>query len=79
MCRYPKRILQIFTRARSKINFVIYDLLCVTLPEFFPRGSQELFKSWLDVVSHGDGIIAISETVMEESKTWFEKFISMSV
>ena len=70
----PKKEFYKSLRERGvKINFVIYDLLCVTLPEFFPRGSQELFKSWLDVVSHGDGIIAISETVMEESKTWFEK------
>ncbi|HCN71948.1 MAG TPA: glycosyltransferase family 1 protein [Pusillimonas sp.] len=58
-----------------KTYFVVYDLLCVLMPEHFPNGSKERFEQWLDVVTDSDGAMCISASVAKELTTWVEKNI----
>ena len=55
-----------------KVRFVIYDLLCVIMPEHFLPGSGEGFAQWLDVVMESDGAICISKAVADDARAWFD-------
>lgn len=58
-------------RARGvQVHFVVYDLLCETLPQHFVPGSQEPFVRWLKLVAQGDSAICISRSVADELRTW---------
>jgi glycosyltransferase involved in cell wall biosynthesis len=58
-------------RARGvRVHFVVYDLLCETLPQHFVPGSQEPFVRWLKLVAQGDSAICISRSVADELRTW---------
>lgn len=53
------------------VYFLVYDLLPVLLPEFFPRGIDWAYSTWLaSIASCADGIICISKTVAEEANSW---------
>jgi glycosyltransferase involved in cell wall biosynthesis len=56
-----------------QVQFVVYDLLCLQLPQYFPLGSDESFARWLEVVSEGDAAVCISKAVADELTCWFEK------
>jgi glycosyltransferase involved in cell wall biosynthesis len=53
-------------RRGIKICFVVYDLLPVQFPEFFPDGVPDLHSRWLDVVAQADQALCISRTVADE-------------
>lgn len=48
------------------VKFVVYDLLCVLHPEYFPLGVSDRFSQWLEVVCENDGAICISQAVANE-------------
>ncbi|WP_028213178.1 glycosyltransferase [Paraburkholderia mimosarum] len=52
------------------VKFVVYDLLCVLLPQYFVPGAAENFGKWLDVVAESDGALCISEAVAGDLATW---------
>jgi len=52
------------------VRFMVYDLLCVLMPEHFPEGAKKAFSQWLNVVSEGDGVICISKAVADEFTYW---------
>lgn len=59
--------------------FMVYDLLCVQHPEYFPEGAEKLFTTWLNMVtSVSAGLICISETVSDDLKTWMETKSSLN-
>jgi glycosyltransferase involved in cell wall biosynthesis len=64
---------QILRRNGVDVRFLIYDLLCVLMPERFPPGSAEGFNQWLDVVMESDGAICISKSVADQTREWFNK------
>lgn len=50
-----------------KINFLIYDVLPITHPEFFPNGSREPHQDWLETIaSVSTNLICISQSVANE-------------
>ncbi|WP_434580934.1 glycosyltransferase [Sulfurimonas sp. NW15] len=56
-----------------KISFVVYDLLPVLQPQFFPKESEDIHTKWLDTVSNvADSLICISNAVAEELSSWIE-------
>ena len=58
-------------RARGvTVKFVVFDLLCATMPQHFVAGSKEPFIDWLRVVAGSDGAICISRSVADELKVW---------
>jgi glycosyltransferase involved in cell wall biosynthesis len=56
------------------VKFVVYDLLCILMPEFFDFGEDagELHSRWLEVVAESDGALCISKSVANELGKWLE-------
>lgn len=52
------------------VRFVLYDLLPITMPQYFPEGAKNNHEQWLNVATQADGIICISKTVAEEFDKW---------
>jgi glycosyltransferase involved in cell wall biosynthesis len=46
--------------------FVLYDLLPVTNPSFFPDDVLEGFKNWARMTAEFDGVFAISQTALQD-------------
>ncbi len=61
-------------RARGvSINFVIYDLLPVLRPEFFPSHADLTHGAFLDCVgAEADRLICISRAVQDDLATWLD-------
>jgi len=52
------------------VTFVVYDLLPVLRPEFFPWEAEALHADWLRNVASFDGAICISRNVADELEAW---------
>jgi glycosyltransferase involved in cell wall biosynthesis len=57
-------------RMGVRVEFVVYDLLPVTLPDYFHPGALEGHERWLNVVAENDGALCISGAVGNELTTW---------
>jgi glycosyltransferase involved in cell wall biosynthesis len=56
-----------------KIYFIVYDILSLTMPEYFPEGAEENFNKWLNaVIESSDGLICISQDVANQCRAWIE-------
>jgi glycosyltransferase involved in cell wall biosynthesis len=53
-----------------KVYFVIYDLLPIQFPGYFPAQRQEFHKRWLRAVSKFDGVLCISQTTEDDYRNW---------
>ncbi|CAI3788157.1 D-inositol-3-phosphate glycosyltransferase [Pseudomonas sp. MM227] len=60
-------------RAGVEIQFVIYDMLLLGLPDCFPAHGAALLTDWLKVVSRFDGILSISQAVQSELSRWLQE------
>lgn len=69
-----KALLQEWRRAGVTIRFVIYDLLPAISPEFFFPGARAHHQSWLETISHFDGVICISRAVADEYRDWLDHY-----
>ena len=49
-----------------RVLFLVYDLLCVQMPQHFEPVVRGGFTRWLKVVAESDGAICISKTVAED-------------
>lgn len=54
--------------------FVVYDLLPITFPHFFPEGTKEAFDCWLATLSESNGCLCISRTVADEVTDWLSVY-----
>lgn len=61
---------QMLRRWGIQVVFVVYDLLSVQMPQYFPEGNEDGFRQWLGVVLENDGAICISRTVADELAEW---------
>ncbi len=61
---------QNFRQAGVEVQFLVHDLLCVQMPQYFPVGSTEGFADWLNVVVESDGAICVSQTTAEALEKW---------
>lgn len=57
-----------------KVYFVVYDLLCILMPQHFVSGAKSGFTRWLEVVTEADGAICISKAVADELTSWVKEF-----
>lgn len=56
------------------VYFVIYDLLPINLPQFFPTWLPEIVDRWLHCVGRiSDGLLCISNAGREELITWLDR------
>lgn len=53
-----------------KVQFLLHDILCIQMPQYFLPGSAPGFEAWLNVVTDSDGVICVSETVSNEVREW---------
>ena len=52
------------------VRFVLYDLLPITLPQYFPEGASSNHARWLGVAAKTDGLVCISNAVAQEFEQW---------
>jgi glycosyltransferase involved in cell wall biosynthesis len=57
-------------RVGVEIQFVIYDMLLLGLPDCFPAHGAGLLTDWLNVVTRFDGILSISKAVQSDLSRW---------
>jgi glycosyltransferase involved in cell wall biosynthesis len=56
-----------------KLYFIVYDILLVQHPEWWPEGTSVIFEAWLRSISEvATGLICISEAVAEEVRAWLK-------
>lgn len=54
--------------------FVVYDLLPVLRPEYFPPGGLGVFQRWYQAVGEvADGVLCISRAVADELAQWYDQ------
>ncbi len=54
-----------------RVFFVVYDLLPLSHPKYFPESAVARFSKWADMTSAHDGIFAISRTTAAEYRKHF--------
>jgi len=69
---YLEEYLAAIRRNGTRVWFVVYDLLPVRFPHYWPVGHPmpEVHSSWLDVIAKFDGVACISKAVADEYIEW---------
>lgn len=67
---------QALKRDGVRVRFMVYDLLCVSMPQYFSLGSTASFAQWLSVVAESDGAVCISQSVANELAQWIKRNIN---
>ena len=62
--------LQEMQRLGVIVKFMVYDLLPVTMPQFFPSGAEKGMHEWLRVTAQANGVVCISESTAADYATW---------
>lgn len=59
----------------AEVCFVVYDLLPIQFPDFWPAGQviSDLHEKWLRTISEFDRVVCISESVAIEFTDWISK------
>jgi len=55
-----------------RVQFMVYDLLPITLPKTLLEGPTTQHQAWLKVVAESDGAICISNAVADELTDWIK-------
>ncbi|MEZ4598904.1 MAG: glycosyltransferase family 1 protein [Syntrophotaleaceae bacterium] len=67
-------VLENFQRVGVKSCFLVYDLIPVLYPHWFPKGMSAVFSNWLEAVSaHADSLLCISASVADEVRQWLQR------
>lgn len=69
---FQKNFLSQMRNLGVKIYFVVYDLLPVSFPQFFPEGTDAVHQSWLNTICEFEGALCISNSVAKELYTYYE-------
>lgn len=64
---------QTWRRQGVQVKFVPYDLLSLLSPQYFPPGTDEGFKRWLEIIAESDGAVCISQSVAVELDRWLRQ------
>lgn len=58
----------------AEIYYVVYDILLIQHPEWFPKEDNPLFKLWLSVISElSTGLVCISQATANAVEDWMLK------
>lgn len=68
-----RQVFETFQNRGARIWHVVYDLLPVKLPQYFPSGAPANFSDWLSLVGSFDGAICISKAVADDLKGWLKE------
>ena len=64
---------QSLRRHGVQVQFLVYDLLPVLMPQYFPDGAGAAFGQWLGVVAESDGAFCISKAVADDLSNWVQQ------
>lgn len=53
-----------------RVQFVVYDLLPLLMPQFFFLGADQSHEAWLKIAAQSDSLLCISRAVAQEVETW---------
>ena len=53
-----------------RVQFVVYDLLPLLMPQFFFLGADQSHEAWLKIVAQSDSLLCISRAVAQEVIAW---------
>jgi glycosyltransferase involved in cell wall biosynthesis len=56
-----------------RVKFMLYDMLCMQMPDTFLPEGVGAFAQWLDVVAENDGVICISQSSASDFSKWIKK------
>jgi glycosyltransferase involved in cell wall biosynthesis len=56
--------------AGASVNFVVYDLLPIQFPEFFPVGVASTHQKWIENIASFSGLFCISKAVADDLREW---------
>ena len=60
-------------KAGVKVYRVVYDLLPLKMPHFFPEGAAAFHLQWLQTLAMFDGLVAISKSVSDDLEQWLQE------
>ena len=69
---FQQPFLQRWRTRGIRTQFIVYDLLPITHPQFFPPKAAVNFEKWLHAIIPSDGIICISNAVARDMETWLD-------
>ena len=56
-----------------EINFLVHDILPLTMPKYFPVYSEKMHENWLRAIAESsDRLICVSRTVAQETHGWLK-------
>jgi len=64
---------QQWRRSGISVFFLMHDLLPVLMPEVFAPEMSVVHENWLGILAESDGVIAVSQAVMDEYREWLDK------
>ncbi|OUV31291.1 MAG: hypothetical protein CBC60_00650 [Betaproteobacteria bacterium TMED100] len=68
-----KKYLDMMYLKGVSLNFVVYDLIPIKHPNFFPDGARSIFNSWLETITNYDQVISISNSTKFDVENWLAK------
>jgi len=68
-----RRTLERFQDAGAAVWHVVYDLLPIRKPQYFPSRELANFADWLDMVTAFDGAACISAATADDLKKWIQE------
>lgn len=69
-----KDFYQQLRRHGVQVKFIVYDLLCILMPQHFVEGGAEGHIRWLEVVAESDGVVCISKAVADDFDNWMKGY-----
>ncbi|MFM5482314.1 glycosyltransferase [Aeromonas veronii] len=66
-------VLQSWRSKGVQMWFVVYDMLPITLPQFFYESAMETHATWAESVASYDGVVCISKSVAVDFAKWLDK------
>lgn len=71
--RHSISLIEEMRRNGASVFFVVYDLLPLSLPSYFPDGVEAAHREWIYAVSRGNGVLCISRSVADDVRRWLEE------
>lgn len=67
---------EILTHMRDsgvRVEFLVHDLLCISMPQYFDHELVVHFARWLKLITKGDGAICVSKATADDLSRWVNK------
>lgn len=66
-------LIQHYRNVGVGVWFMLHDLLPLRMPHVFPPDTAPGFAQWLKVLTHMDGIVAVSKAVANDVEAWIDE------